>query len=618
MWRRSLGLILSIFITGCTTSTQEIVNENTPGPTYQGPAETTYCSTVKTFTTAITVSGSANYVARLPFGNTTVGGLGSADPAYFITAERPATNPIRYAEIRVTDSSGNVVQCGETLADGTFSVQLPQGNTNYTFSVNSRANNTHVKVSVLNKTDLNQFYSLSSTVNASANVTGLNLKAAADGDVLGGAFNIMDQILNANEFLRAKVSTCSSVDSGCPDFSVAAKVTAYWTKGFNPNTYFGNSSGLSFYLPGYSRLFILGGIDGDVDSSDTDHFDNSVIIHEYGHFLEDTEFKSDSPGGSHNGNKIIDPRLAWSEGWGNFFQAAVQDYSVGTEGYVVYSNSSTYSPRYIDTIGNIDGTGYGYAYFADLETATSGNDLPTAQGEGNFREFAVTRFLWDVIDTVSDGTDNISGEFSSIWAVLKKSTRGYRDSTVAFRNVGYFHLAQEWLNTNGESDDWSGVRTQNKHDGDEGHYAQYVVSSASTCSGGAMPYSITPVSQTDTSYSGSDLFNNNRFYHLKITSGGTYTIQLTYQSTGTEPDLDLYLYNKSAHFATSDDVITYSIDDPDHNNATTETESITTSLAAGDYLINVNAYVGNAVGSLTNFKLTLNGSNLCQGNIVPP
>lgn len=605
------------------------MNENTPGPTYQGPSETTYCAGVKTFSDSVTVTGTANYVARLPYGGSSTGGLGSADPAYTNLldvdhglAKRPAVNPIRYAEIRVTDAAGNVIQCGETLHDGTFSVQLPKGNVDYTLSVTSRANNSHVKVSVLNKTDLNQFYSLSSSVNASANVTGLNLKAAADGDVLGGAFNIMDQILNANEFLRAKVGDCSTaVDSDCPNFSVASKVTAYWTKGFNPNSYFGNSSGLSFYLPGYSRLFILGGIDGDVDSSDTDHFDNSVIIHEYGHFLEDTEFKSDSPGGSHNGNRIIDPRLAWSEGWGNFFQAAVQDYDVSQKGYLVFGSDTSYSPRYIDTIGNIDGNTYGYAYFADLETASSGNDLPNAQGEGNFREFAVTRLLWDVIDAAADGSDNVSNEFSSIWTVLKRTSGGFRDGAVAFRNVGYLHLAQQALQTNfdgsGPVSDWAGVRSENKHDGDESHYAQYVVKSAGTCSGGSMPYSITPVSQVDTSYSGSDLFNNNRFYHFKITSGGTYTITLTYQSTGTEADLDLYLYNKSARFATSNDVIKYSIDDPDHDNSTPETESITVGLSAGDYLIDINAYVGTAVGSLTNFSLTLNGSNLCQGNIVP-
>src|SRR6185295_15313242 len=104
----------------------------------------------------------------------------------------------------------------------------------------------------------------------------------------------------------------------------------------------------------------------DTDNSDTDHFDNSVIIHEYGHFLEDNMFNSDSPGGSHNGDKVIDPRLAWSEGWGNFIQGAVRNVA-----------------RYTDSLGNDDGTTR-LIYDADMENAQIGNDTPNANGEGNF------------------------------------------------------------------------------------------------------------------------------------------------------------------------------------------------------------------------------------------
>ena len=53
-------------------------------------------------------------------------------------------------------------------------------------------------------------------------------------------------------------------------FSNNAKYQESLEMGFNPNYYFGATGGLSFYLPGYSRLFILGGINGDVNSSDTD------------------------------------------------------------------------------------------------------------------------------------------------------------------------------------------------------------------------------------------------------------------------------------------------------------------------------------------------------------
>src|SRR5690606_13846811 len=109
---------------------------------------------------------------------------------------------------------------------------------------------------------------------------------------------------------------------------------------------------------------------------DTDHFDDSIILHEYGHFLEDVYSKTNSPGGVHTGETILDPRLAWGEGWANYFQAAV-----------------TGNPVYRDTFGT--SLGFSGVYFNEnLESGTS--DTPNNPGEGNFREFAITRALWDI------------------------------------------------------------------------------------------------------------------------------------------------------------------------------------------------------------------------------
>ena len=47
-----------------------------------------------------------------------------------------------------------------------------------------------------------------------------------------------------------------------------------------------------------------------------------MIAHEYGHFLMASFSRESSPGGNHSFGEQLDPRLAWSEGWGNFFGAA--------------------------------------------------------------------------------------------------------------------------------------------------------------------------------------------------------------------------------------------------------------------------------------------------------
>lgn len=594
MWA-SLGLAFSlIFITGCTlndTGSSSFASGGRISPTYQGPAETSYCSTTTNYSSQspATITGTAVFTRRNSWGNATTGGLGGA----LTTSTHAASQlPIRRAEVRVTDPSGSVVQCTETSNTGTFSFTLPRGSVTYTVSINSRSNNTYLVASVLNRPEQNLFYSLSTTIvptNATSYSLG-TLNATADGETLGGAFNILDQLLKANEYLVAQIgSTCGTIGTGtgCPAFTVAPKVSAYWELGYNPNAYFGSNSGLSFYLPSYSRLFILGGINGNVNSADTDHFDNSVIVHEYGHFLEDAMFYSDSPGGSHNGNAMIDPRLAWSEGWGNFFQAAVTNQAL-----------------YIDTTGNDDGT-TDMAYYANLETAD--RDIPTQSGEGNFREFSVTRVLWDAIDsnadTANSATDNVvSGQFDEIWASLMKTNNGFRDTDFAFRNVGHLHLAQQGLSAT----NWSTIRTIERQDGDTSQYGQYMVT-GSSCA----VTSISP--STGGNPVNTNLLRDNDFYHIHISSSGSYTFQMVYNDTGGGGtlDLDLYLYDEDAHFATLSDILAKSNANP--TGTTNQTESFTVSLSPGNYLLNVSSYSGSP--ETGTYLLRLNGAQLCPGTL---
>jgi len=230
-----------------------------------------------------------------------------------------STPPIRHAEVRILNSSGVVLQCGALSGSGIAALAVPASTSNYTIRIFARANNSSVNASVLDCPEENNVHFLDQTFLPDTSKTVTVTATAAEPDVKAGAFNILDQIAAANDFLRTEVGTCSF--TGCTAFTVAPKVSTYWVKGFNPNVYQGDSfNGISFYLPGFRRMFIMGGVAGDVQASDTDHFDDPVVIHEYGHFLEDVYSISDSPGGAHSGNAAIDPRLAWSEGWANFFQ----------------------------------------------------------------------------------------------------------------------------------------------------------------------------------------------------------------------------------------------------------------------------------------------------------
>ncbi|MBX3020703.1 MAG: hypothetical protein KF799_03430 [Bdellovibrionales bacterium] len=603
-----------------TKKSSNLATNGRVSPTYQGPAEAAFCSTTYSYGDPVTITGSARYIRRNVWGNASVGGLGTAS----LSGLHPATaHPIRGAEIRVTDSSGNVVQCADS-GTGSFSLQLPRGNTTYTVSVNSRANNTLLYASVLNQPEKNQFYSLTANVTTNGSVNIGMLTAAADGDALGAAFNILDQLYNANAYLRSQVSNCSSF-TGCKSVTASMttlnktssptsgripKVTAYWTNGYNPNNYFGGTGGLSFYLPDYSRLFILGGQNGDLNSSDTDHFDDSVIIHEYGHFLEDIIGISDSPGGQHTGTKPIDPRLAWSEGWGNFFQAAVRG-----------------DNHYIDTIGNDDGE-TDMAFYVDLETVLSaaGYDYPTQTGEGNFREFSVSRMLWDVIDTNPDNggfggaNETISNAFNEIWAAFSSTTQGFPYSLYAFRNIGLLHLIQRDYNAT----DWSDARAANRHDGDTSEYGQYLT----TTSCGAAPYpggyyfSISPASYSgdDGSFAKSDLLNNNDFFHFKAPVSGSKTITLEYKDVdgnAQEADLDLYIYKEDYTYGASASWAGVSRKNP-VSPLVVESEPVTFNMTAGaNYLLNVFVYTGSGIGTPAYYNLKYEGQTLCRATIVP-
>jgi hypothetical protein len=579
--------LLSLAFIGCG---QKIVSNSVSNAScssrvsvaYTGTAEKAYCSTPIVYASPVTITGTATYETRA---YTPANGLSSS----------LTTNPIRRAEVAVYNSSNQIVQCGETDNSGNFSLDLGASSSTYTVKINSRAANTYLNASVLNCPEENVPYTISSTFtpDSSKSIGTINADSANTGTLKGAAFNILDQFLNSNDFMRTEAGTCTSTHATCIDFTAAPKVKAYWVKGFNPNDYYGSTSGLSFYLPGYHHLFILGGVSGDIYNSDTDHFDNSVIIHEYGHFLEDVYTITDSPGGQHSANSIIDPRLAWSEGWGNFIQAAVRN-----------------EPHYRDTSGTpnaaspISTSSYVFNIPTETESGSCsigstavGCDLPEFASEGNFREFSITRMLWDIFDSVAGGndtdTDGVNDAFVDVWASLT-STLGFLNTNNEFRNIGLLNDIQTSVLTG--STDLSSLKTTHKEAG-SGEYAQYVTRQAGCLLSDNNGFALTPYNDPNDngSYGTSHLVRNNDFFYYHHT-GGSFSLSVTARVDGGgvyEPDVDLYLYNSSARFGVSADMTSKSDNYWDNNPATDQTESfVISNLAAGNYLINVKLYTG--------------------------
>jgi hypothetical protein len=574
-----LYAIFIITLSSCTKKHEDLSDSTTSSST-----ELTYCSPVAVSNPA-TISGSATYTAR----NVTSTGLKGS-----------TTYPIRFAEVEVRSlSSDALIQCGLTDGSGNFALQVEvngAADTQYTVNINSRGFGDAVRASVL--TDINQahLYTISTTVTLSAgSTTGSagTLNATYTGTVLSGAFNIFDQILKANEYLRAN-SSCT----GCTTFTVAPKVTVYWKIGFTPAAYISasySSSPLSFFdssasITATPSLYILGGLNNDVNSSDTDHFDNSVIIHEYAHFLEYSFAKSDSPGGSHNGNLIIDPRLAWSEGWADFFSAAVLGVSY-----------------YRDTVGNEEGTTM-TSIDLNFSTPSPNQDLISNKstiGEGVFREVSVSRSLYNYSKI----------NFSDIWKTFSDSTTGFANLNFHFRNMGLFNQQLLANASSANATQINTIRTAEYQRADSYEYSDPVTLKSVSCSRTLTPtgdYGNPFYDSADASSQPTipNMFTSNDFFYY-YHPGGAFNITLTYNQVGSSPtDLDLYIYQEAYVWRDSRTVLLKSDAELAAENPT-RSESVSGNLPAGFYLINVSAYTQKGLGHGATYDLKSGVEFLC-------
>jgi len=153
-----------------------------------------------------------------------------------------------------------------------------------------------------------------------------------------------------------------------------------------------------------TEIFILG-----AENSDTDEYDEHVVIHEWGHYFEDKFSRSDSIGGPHSGGDIIDIRVAFGEGFGNAFSSIVLD-----------------DPNYIDTSGPQQSAGFSI----NMEN----NNCTNA---GWYSECSVQSTLYDIYDSNNDGADSISLGFTPIYNVLV----GSQKNTPAFTSIFSFTKA---------------------------------------------------------------------------------------------------------------------------------------------------------------------------------
>jgi len=429
--------------------------------------ESANCATNTSYSPAVTVTGTAQFYRR---------GLTATQSSGQITrlilgAQVATALPIRFAEVQVLNSTGQIVQCGKTnsagalkAVDGISNLTIPSAAGSYTVKVFARSNQ---DMSVSNskpvfksnfsvKEDIysNAVYAISTTINSSgsgsyvANLTA-QAREALSAKIEGGAFNIYNDIISTLDYFS------QLPDSGTDFTCLNNKLSVYWKAGFNPakylypNAYEGDLGTLSFYLRGESELFINGGVLGDVSTVDTDHFDDGVIIHEFGHYAEDVCGAMDSPGGSHSGQYRMDPRLVWSEAWGNFLGAhiirnmtanisPVSSGSLPNNEWLFYFDSEGYSDPLTPSSQGFE--------FIRINLARPGNNATESiyssggtgsvtydavnstnyPGESHFREVSIARGLFKGTNTCSSpfATCTNTNFFPQYWKAFERRPAG--------------------------------------------------------------------------------------------------------------------------------------------------------------------------------------------------
>jgi len=289
--------------------------------------------------------------------------------------DRTSFKPIRGARIEVLDNaSGKVLSVSDPDINGRFVVLVPANATSLVIRAVSRLRSVELKVE--DNTNANNFYFiLSAELDMRERPASV---AVVDRTRRSGAFNILEQIQRSNDYVRA-------ADPQFAEFPF----TIFWSEK-NQKQYGSVKDGMvgsTVFIPYSGIAYVLGD-----RNSDSDEYDDSVLIHEYAHALAVKFSHDDSMGGVHKTGDKLDPRVAWSEGWANFFSGAVR-------------NDSIYR----------DSTGPGGANVLRFDLD---ENYPANSWIGYGSETSVQALLWDFLDDRSEALDSIQFDFSQIWAAF--------------------------------------------------------------------------------------------------------------------------------------------------------------------------------------------------------
>lgn len=393
------------------------INQSVGAVTSGGSKNVTPSSTT---TYTLTVTGAAGTTPATAQATVTVGGASTRTvtglvtydfvPATYSVATKVGTlnfagatqRPVRNGIVAVMNGS-TVLVTGVTDETGHYSLTFtPPGSG--TLQVVAMASCATPSIIVQDNTSGGAAYGIVATLGSSA--TTLDLRATHGWT--GSSYNAATRLAAPFAVLDSMYTAARAVLAVRPS-AAFPQLKVNWSPNNAPES--GDKTlgqiGTSHFSPADNQIYILG-----KDGADTDEFDNHVIVHEWGHYFERNLSRSDGPGGPHGNGDVLDPRLAFGEGYGTALAAMLLG-----------------DPMYVDTMW---GSGTLRGFGMDAETAPSPTDDPSP---GPFSENTIIRLLYDIFDSgSSEAYDGVATGLGVIYDVLV----GPEKTTDSVTTIGSF------------------------------------------------------------------------------------------------------------------------------------------------------------------------------------
>lgn len=275
---------------------------------------------------SVTVSGTVTY-EFIPFNDDFIG----------LDYSAIETRPVRGAVVELVDSTNTPVAITATDDNGFYSAAV-ETNTVLRVQVKAQLQRNQAPswdMTVNDNTNNNRLYALVGTEASVGDTDSQRNLHAPSGWNSGsyatsrpaGPFAILDAVYTSlQQFVDAGYS------GNFPPLQLFWSVNNITAEG-EPSR---GEVGTSYYFE--NEIYILGEA-----NQDTDEFDSHVIVHEWGHYIEDALGRSDSIGGPHQDTDYLDMRVAFSEGFSNAFAAMMLDDPIYRDSLDVNQSSGFYN-----------------------------------------------------------------------------------------------------------------------------------------------------------------------------------------------------------------------------------------------------------------------------------